>query len=112
MSRDEVIEIQQAARNTTVDRSISRYIVDLVEATRQDSRLRLGASPRALLGLFRASQAAALADGRDYVLPDDVQRLTPYVIPHRLILNSKAKYDGTDKNAICREIVEGIRVPT
>jgi len=112
LTQQEVIEMQTAAKPVRVEKSLRRYIVEIVERTRSDARLKLGASPRGSLGIFRACQAAALAEGRDFVTPDDVQRLVPYVLPHRLILNSKAKYDGTSRQTICQEILAEIRVPT
>ncbi len=61
--------------------------------------------------LFRASQAAALAAGRSYVLPDDVQRLAPHVLPHRLLMTAKAKYGGTAGKDIVVEILQRVKVP-
>jgi len=112
LSLQDVLELQRAARRVHVDESISSYTIQLSNATRRDERLRLGASTRGSLMLFRASQAAALAAGRDFALPDDVQRLAPYVLPHRLILTPKARYAGTDTTTIVREIIQGLRVPT
>ncbi|MBI2193672.1 MAG: MoxR family ATPase [Planctomycetes bacterium] len=112
LRKDEVAAIQAAARGVRVDPAVAQYMVDIVERTRSDPRVRLGASPRGSLGLFRACQAAALLDGRDYVLPDDVQKLTPHVLPHRILLHSKAKYDGTTKQAVCADVLRSVRVPT
>jgi MoxR-like ATPase len=78
LSGEQVDHIQKMARQVHVERNISQYIVEIIERTRNDTRLKLGASPRASLGLFRASQAAALLDGREFVLPDDVQRLASH----------------------------------
>ena len=96
----------------TVDESVSEYIVEIVSRTRADARLKLGVSPRGSLMLFRASQAAAFTEGRDYVLPDDVQRLATSVLAHRLMLTPKAKYGGTTKPEIVADIVGQVRVPT
>lgn len=112
LNRDEVLELQKAARGVRVEESISRYLLEIVKRTREDSRLKLGASPRGSLMLFRAAQAAALSLGRDYVLPDDVQSLAGYVLPHRLILTSKSKYGGTSRHDIVQEILQQVRVPT
>jgi MoxR-like ATPase len=112
LTTEQVVSMQETARSVRVEESVRRYIVEIVEATRNDARLRLGASPRASLGLYRASQAAALAAGRHYVLPDDVQRLARYVLPHRLILSSKAKYEGVKEATICEEVLEQVPVPT
>ena len=98
-------------RQVHVERRISQYIVDIIERTRNDTRLRLGASPRASLGLFRASQAAAMLEGREFVFPDDVQRLAPHVLSHRLILNSESRYSGTAKMDICLELMKQVKVP-
>jgi len=111
LSRQDVLEMQRLVRAVRVEASVSRYIVGIVSETRRDKRLKLGASPRGSLMLFRASQAAAFHAGRDYVLPDDVQRLALPVLAHRFILTAESKYGGTAKRDIIREIVERTRVP-
>ncbi|MDA0839667.1 MAG: MoxR family ATPase [Planctomycetota bacterium] len=112
LSREQAAQIQKKVRQVHVERKISQYIVEIVERTRNDGRLKLGASPRASLGLFRASQAAAMLGGREFVLPDDVQRLAPHVLSHRLILNSESRYSGTAKTDICVELMKQVKVPT
>ncbi|MEX0703817.1 MAG: MoxR family ATPase [Planctomycetales bacterium] len=111
LSREDVTGLQRLVRGVTVEASVSRYLVDIVRETRSDPRLKLGVSPRGSLMLFRAAQAAALLAGRDYVLPDDVQRLAPHVLPHRVMLTSKAKYGSDTKGQVIAEIVERIPVP-
>ena len=112
LSGDEVLALQEMVRSIRVEEIISHYIVQIVQQTRDDPRLKLGASPRGSLMLFRASQAAALAAGRDYVLPDDIQRLAPYVLPHRLVLTAKAKYGGLSAKEIIAEILQRVKVPS
>jgi MoxR-like ATPase len=112
LDRDEVVAIQQQARKVQVSEPVSRYIVDIVNRTREEPHLKLGVSPRGSLMLFRAAQACAFCAGREYVLPDDVQRLAPHVLPHRVMLTSKAKYSGNGKVEIVAGIVESVRVPT
>jgi len=112
VSRDEVVAMQQAVGRVKVDRGIGQYIVRIVEATRDESRLKLGVSPRGSLMLFRASQASAFAEGRDFVLPDDVQKLAPYVLAHRVMLTSKARYGGATKRQIITDVLERVKVPT
>lgn len=112
LTREQVVEMQHEVCNVRVERSISQYIVSIVHATRLDARLKLGVSPRGSLMLSRSAQAAAFRDGRDYVIPDDVQRLAPYVLAHRIILTSKSRYDGTTKRQIINDIVSKIKVPT
>ncbi len=99
-------------RAVRVEESVSEYMVEIVRQTREDPRLKLGVSPRGSLMLFRACQAAALAAGRDYVLPDDVQRLAPYVLPHRLVMTAKAKYGGASGKEVVGEILRRVRVPS
>jgi len=112
VTKGEVVEMQQQVRRVRVDESVSRYVVDIIDRTRSDARLKLGVSPRGSLMLFRAAQSAAFCERRDFVLPDDVQRLAPYVLPHRVMLTSKAKYGGTTKGDIIADIVGQVKVPT
>jgi MoxR-like ATPase len=112
MSKQDVLELQQLVRSVAVEQTVSEYLVEIVRQTRDDPRLKLGVSPRGSLMLFRASQAAALAAGRSYVLPDDVQRLAPHVLPHRLVMTAKAKYGGTSGKDVVTEILQRVKVPT
>ncbi|HID23637.1 MAG TPA: MoxR family ATPase, partial [Planctomycetaceae bacterium] len=112
MTRQDVLAVQQHVRRVHVDESVARYMVEIVRRTRSDGRLKLGVSPRGSLMLFRAAQAAAFLDGRDFVLPDDVQRLLPYVLPHRMVLTSKTRYGNTTARQVIDELIEQVRVPT
>jgi MoxR-like ATPase len=86
---------------------LRRYVVAICDATRRDERVELGASPRAGLMLFRAAKALAALEGRDHVLPDDVQALAPSVLAHRLLLSYEV--DGDQREAVIREAIN--RVP-
>ncbi len=112
LNRDEINSLQAAVRAMHVDRNVGRYVVELVKRTREDSRLKLGVSPRGSLMLFRAAQAAGFVAGRDYVLPDDVQRMATYVLAHRLVLTSTSKYGSVDKVDVVRELLKAVMVPT
>ncbi len=112
LSEEDVLELQNTVRSIRVEEIVSHYMVEIVRQTRADARLKLGVSPRGSLMLFRACQAAALASGRDYVLPDDVQRLAPYVLPHRLVMTPKAKYGGESARDIVTEILGRVKVPS
>jgi MoxR-like ATPase len=94
-----------------VHRDIARYLVAIVQKTREDVRLKIGASPRASLMLFGAAKAAAFAAGRNFVLPDDVQGMARHVFPHRVMLTAKSKYDGSTKSGIINTILEELPVP-
>jgi MoxR-like ATPase len=112
LSGDAILAMQQQVRQVPVEASVARYVVDLVHATRDDSRLKLGASPRGSLMLYRGAQAAAFLAGRNYVLPDDVQRIAPFVLAHRLVLTPKARYGGVSKADVVRDILSSVRVPS
>ena len=111
LTREELLEMQRQVCDVKVAKNVGRYMVEIVERTRRDPRLRLGVSPRGTLMLFRAAQASAYLHGRDYVLPDDVQSLTGYVLPHRLMLTSQSKYSGATKAEIIADIVKQVAVP-
>ncbi|MCC6798400.1 MAG: MoxR family ATPase [Candidatus Hydrogenedentes bacterium] len=112
ITQTDIVAMQFKVRSVTVSDPVSRYIVDIVNATRGDARLKVGVSPRGSLMLFRAAQAAAFCSGRNYVLPDDVQRLAVPVLAHRVVLTSKAKYGGNGKSEVITDLVSAIKVPT
>ena len=107
VSIDDVRAMIARARAVHVSPAVERYCVDLVQATRVDTELRLGASPRATLQLVRAAKARALVQERDFVLPDDVDALAPLVLPHRLIPMRGASSPET----VVRRIVAATPVP-
>lgn len=110
MHRDDLAHLQQLVRGVTVDRKIAAYIVDLVGATRRDNRLRMGCSPRGSKMLLRASQARAVLEGRQFVVPDDVQALASSVISHRVTLRNTST-SSRDAAAIVDDLVQQIEVP-
>ncbi len=101
----ELTQAQQAVDNVHVDSTLKTYIVQLVNQTRTNRHLALGVSPRASLALYKTAQAYAALQGRDHVLPDDIQYLVPYVFEHRLILNPQASLRGITPQAILEEIL-------
>ena len=101
-----------AARRVHVSDAIKGYVVDLANATRSSNDIALGASPRAVLQLIRASKAWAAIDDRDFVLPDDVQHLLVAVLAHRLILTPEAQLSQTDAAGVLRRIMGSIPIPT
>jgi MoxR-like ATPase len=103
----EVLAAQEAAARVHASESLRRYVVAVLEATRADPRVELGASPRAGLMLLKAAKALAALDGRDHALPDDVQALAPSVLPHRLLLAPDAA--RISRADLVRETIE--RVP-
>jgi len=111
MPVEQVQSIQQAVKDVHIDESLLEYIVEIVHTTRHDNRIQLGISPRGSLMLSRAAQANAYYRSRDYVTPDDIQWLIPYVLPHRILLTSRLRYDGTGKRDVIQDIVSHIKVP-
>ncbi len=111
LSLAEIQAVQRDVRLVLVEQSIAAYMIEIASRTRQHVLLKLGVSPRGSLMFFRAAQAAAYLEGRRFVLPDDVQRVAPYVLAHRLILTSKAKYGAIAKQDIIRELLTEIPVP-
>ncbi|MBT7164445.1 MAG: MoxR family ATPase [Victivallales bacterium] len=107
----DILDIQEAVRKVTVEPTVVRYITEVIRATREEPRLQLGASPRAALLLYRACQALAFVRGRDFVLPDDVQELAPFVISHRLVLDTKASYSGVTKRDVVLDLLKTVQVP-
>ena len=97
-------------RQSRVDARGDDAGVDLVAVFQHDA-VRLGVSPRASLSLFRAAQASAALAGRDYVLPDDIKRLSPFVLVHRIILSPESRLRGRDARQIIDEVVNTVSVP-
>jgi MoxR-like ATPase len=104
VSAEDVVRLIEIARRIYVSDPVKEYLVDMVEATRDDPDLLLGASPRATLFLQRAARTRAAVDGRHYVTPDDVKAMLRPVLTHRLILRPEAQMRG----AVLEEIVDGI----
>ncbi|EMR05734.1 hypothetical protein C772_02222 [Bhargavaea cecembensis DSE10] len=108
---DELRDIRIRAAEVSVGDTVKGYIVDLAESTRKSPDIRLGVSPRGSIALMRAARALAFLKGRDYVLPDDVQHLAPYVFSHRMILQPEVRYEGIDAEELVDRIVTRTKVP-
>jgi MoxR-like ATPase len=108
----DVLDLQRHTREVRVDPAVADYVLDLVEATRTHSEVALGASTRAALALYRAAQAFALTEGRDYVVPDDVKALAEPVLAHRLITRGWTQGGHPDAAPYVRDLLARVRVPT
>ena len=109
----QIIALQEAVRGVTVDDAVSTFLLDLIDATRACEQFQVGASTRGALCLYRACQALALVEGRDFVVPDDVKRLAPAVLAHRVI--AKGYIHAEQRAAIetlIRQLVDELRVPS
>jgi MoxR-like ATPase len=111
IASDELLELGRLCRQVYIDESVRSYIIAISRATRAHEGVRLGASPRASLGLYMASQALAAVRGRNYVLPDDVKYLAVPALAHRLIPQTEARLRGRTAEAIVREVINSIPVP-
>jgi len=114
MSGQDVLELQAAVSEVSVDDAIVDYLMRIVTATRSSEMLDLGVSPRGTLALFRAAQALALAEDRIYCIPDDIKRLVIPVFAHRLMVSSRyssAMRRSEEAEAVLREIIKTVSVP-
>jgi MoxR-like ATPase len=110
-SAQELMTGIEDARRVFVEESLNRYVVALLRQTRSDSRLYLGASPRAGIALLRVAKARALVSGREFVQPEDVKSVAPTVLAHRLILAPEARSSGLDAEDLVRSVLERTPVP-
>jgi MoxR-like ATPase len=107
----DAIALADEAKAIFVEESLNRYVVTLLRATRGDSRLYLGASPRAGIAILRVAKARALADGRSFLEPDDIKAVAVAVLGHRLILAPEARSTGLTGEQIVRETLDKTPVP-
>jgi MoxR-like ATPase len=110
-SAAEAIALADEAKSIYVEESVNRYVVALLRQTRSDGRLYLGASPRSGIALLRVAKALALADGREFLVPDDVKAVAVPVLAHRLILAPEARSAGLTGADAVREALERTPVP-
>ncbi len=104
---DVIVDMSQLARTVHVDPSVSDYVSRIVEATRNATEVRLGASVRAAIALLRTAKTMAASNGRHYVIPDDVKALAEPVLAHRLVLDAEAEFDGvTPSNVMAQLLIE------
>jgi MoxR-like ATPase len=110
LDAEELRQMQAAVKEVYVDQAVAEYIVRLTTATREHPDVYLGASPRGSINLYRAAQAVAALDGRDYVIPDDVKGLGVPILAHRLIVKSQASLREVDPDAIVREVLAQVPI--
>lgn len=111
ISAEELTELQKGCRSVRVGPEVRQYVIQLVHATRQHPQVELGASPRAMLGMFKTAQALAAVRGLDYVIPDHVKYLTPFVLEHRIIPDAQSHLRGLNTADILREVLDSVPVP-
>lgn len=107
----ELLELQSECRKVQVASDIENYIISLIQATRTHPALQLGASPRAMIALFHAVQALASLKGRQYVIPDDVKYLAPFVLTHRIITKMESHLRGQTAEQALSDVLSSVAVP-
>ena len=110
-SAQDVIAMQQQVGTVYTSREVRAYVAGICAATRGTPYLTLGASTRAAIALVRAAQANALLCGRDYIIPEDVQRMAPHVLCHRFVLSAEARMRDFSAQHVLAELLPGVRIP-
>ena len=111
LTTDDILAARAEAQNVRVDDSLLDYILDILEATRNDPNIMLGASPRAGISLLTAGKVMALLDGRDYCIPDDFRSIADVILCHRLILTPDAEIEGLTTTAALESALSRVQVP-
>jgi MoxR-like ATPase len=111
LTKEELLECQSHVGEVALDRNVARYLVEIVRRTRQDPRFELGSSPRGSLMLFRAAQAKAMLDEREFVIPDDIQQMAPLVLSHRVILAGATSLRYQESREVIEDVVRRVKVP-
>ncbi len=106
----DILFVQELVQKIYISKPAGHYIVSLINQTRNHSQILLGASPRASISLAKAAKACAFLCGRDFVIPDDVQKMAPHVLEHRLVLKQEAKFRGVSAHDILQGIVEKVSI--
>lgn len=110
-TREDILAMQQQVEDVHVEQAVERYAIEIVGRTRSHKAVEIGASPRGSLALVKLAKANAWLNGRDYVIPDDVKRVAPPALSHRLILKPEGWLKGEKTVAIIDEIVRDVQVP-
>ena len=111
IEREDILQMQEYVDDLNVHKDLLEYIVNISNASRLNTNLRLGASPRASIDILRAAKSNAFISGRDYLIPDDVKRVVAPVLAHRLILSSEARIEKKSIEGIIQAILKNINVP-
>jgi MoxR-like ATPase len=108
---EDILRLQEEVKKIEISSHILEYIVKLVSLTRKKEEVRIGSSPRGSIALMKASCAWALLEGRDYVIPEDVAELLPWILKHRIILQSKSLMTGKTPEQVVSEILRNTPIP-
>jgi MoxR-like ATPase len=111
LSAQNLLALQQVVKQVVISEPVETYLLDLVQATRNQPIIDLGASPRAALALEHAAQALAAINGRAFVRPDEIKQLAPAVLAHRLILSAQARLRGRAADQAIKDVIESVPTP-
>lgn len=111
ISKAELKELRGMTGSVIIEDSLLRYIAEIVGQTRQSKSVFVGASPRATVAVMQCAKAYALLEGRDFVAPDDIKTVAPYVIRHRIILNAEAEMSGLTTDKVVKALIDKVEVP-
>lgn len=111
ITRDELLSLRRLLEKVFVDPTLLRYIALIVQQTRNSKAVYLGASPRASVAMLQASKAYAMLQGRDFVTPEDIKFVAPYVLQHRLILTAEAEMEGHSPIKVTQRLIDKVEVP-
>jgi len=111
LSKQEIKEIREAVQKIHVEDHLIRYIASIIQETRSNASLYLGASPRASVAILRAAKAIAAIRGRDFVTPEDIQEVVYPVLEHRVVVTAEKEMEGTTVGMVLKEIIKKIEVP-
>lgn len=111
LSKRELLEMRKLIGQVFVESSLLRYIALIVQQTRTSKAIYLGASPRASVAMLQSAKAYALLQGRDFVTPEDIKFVAPYILQHRLVLNAEAEMEGFTPLKVTRRLIDKVEVP-
>ena len=111
LTREELLSLRALMSRVFVDRTLLQYIALIVQQTRTSKAVYLGASPRASVAMLQSSKAYALLQGRDFVTPEDIKFVAPYVLQHRLILTAEAEMEGYSPVKVTQRLIDKVEVP-
>lgn len=111
LTKEELLSLRRLIEHVFVDRTLLQYIALIVQQTRTSKAVYLGVSPRASVAMMQASKAYALLQGRDFVTPEDIKFVAPYVLQHRLILTAEAEMEGYSPVKVTQRLIDKVEVP-
>jgi len=111
LKKEELLKLRETVKSTRIDSKLLHYIAQLVDNTRRNPDLYLGASPRASIGILNTSKAMAAIKGRDFVTPDDIRFVTLPVLSHRVVLTPEREMEGMTTGDVIKKIIEEIEIP-